>query len=117
MLTTAPNTETLPVRTGRRLREIRKAKCMSLGDLARLMNTTVQTVSRLENGQQTLSIRWVEKFCTVLDIHPGVLFGDATFKRQIEQDAIYNKMLALQLELQRTTASMAEFLEAKGWSS
>lgn len=114
---TAPDIEPLAITTAKRLRKIRVAKGMSQSDLAPLMNTTVQTVSRLEKAEMTLSVLWIEKFCTALDIAPSALFDDAKFKRQVEQDAICSKVLKLQFELQRTTTSVAGSLKAHGWPS
>lgn len=116
MLTT-PETETLVVKTGKRMREIRIAKSLKIREAAELLGTTVQTVSRLENAEMTLSVRWIEKFCTALDVMPSALFDDAAFNEQVSRDAVCAKVLALRFEMQRTTGCMAEFLKANGWPS
>jgi transcriptional regulator with XRE-family HTH domain len=114
---TAPENEPLAIKTGKRLRELRKARGMPLRQLAEKMCTTAQTLSRLENAEMTLSVAWIEKLCDALEIQPAMLFNDATFNRQLDQDALCSKVLTLHFEMQRTAGSMAEFLKANGWPS
>jgi transcriptional regulator with XRE-family HTH domain len=99
------------------MRELRLARGIGAKRISEMLNTTQQTISRLENGQQTLSIGWIEKFCDALEIPPAMLFNDATFNRRLDQDALCSKVLALHFDMQRTAGSMAEFLKANGWPS
>jgi transcriptional regulator with XRE-family HTH domain len=58
-----------------RIREIRKAKAMTLAELAEACDppTTAQTIGRLETGTRTLSINWMDRIGTALDVDPEVL--------------------------------------------
>lgn len=50
-----------------RIREIRKAKGLTLQEVADRIGTTAQTVGRLETGMRTLSINWVNRIAEALD--------------------------------------------------
>ncbi len=58
-----------------RIRAIRKAKGMTLDDLARacVPPTTPQTVGRLETGTRTLSTKWIDRLGKALGVEPELL--------------------------------------------
>ena len=58
-----------------RIREIRKAKGLTLADLAQACDppTTAQTIGRLETGMRNLSIKWMDRIGNALGIDPEVL--------------------------------------------
>lgn len=58
-----------------RIREIRKAKGLTLADLAEACDppTTAQTIGRLETGMRNLSTRWMDRIGKALDIDPQTL--------------------------------------------
>jgi len=58
-----------------RIREIRKAKGLTLAQLAERCDppTTAQTIGRLETGMRNLSIKWMDRIGSALDIDPQVL--------------------------------------------
>jgi len=58
-----------------RIREIRKAKGMTLAQLAEACDppTTAQTIGRLETGMRNLSIKWMDRIGSALDVDPQVL--------------------------------------------
>ena len=58
-----------------RIRDIRKAKGMTLSDLAEACRppTTPQTVGRLETGMRNLSLKWMERIGAALEVDPEVL--------------------------------------------
>ena len=58
-----------------RIRDIRKDKGWTLADLAEACDppTTPQTVGRLETGMRNLSLKWMERIATALDVDPEVL--------------------------------------------
>ena len=55
-----------------RIREVRRAKKLTLEDVANrcLPPTTPQTIGRLETGTRTLSIAWLNRIAGA--IHPGM---------------------------------------------
>ncbi|MEP3420185.1 MAG: helix-turn-helix transcriptional regulator [Erythrobacter sp.] len=58
-----------------RIREIRKAKGLTLADLAEACDppTTAQTIGRLETGMRNLSINWMDRIGTALGVDPEIL--------------------------------------------
>jgi transcriptional regulator with XRE-family HTH domain len=58
-----------------RIREIRKAKGLTLSDLAEACTppTTAQTIGRLETGMRNLSIKWMDRIGTALGVDPEIL--------------------------------------------
>lgn len=67
-------TGTLSRSVGARIRIIRKTTGLTLEQLARLCDTTPQTMQRLEVGNMTLSIDWVETIAKALCVEPVQLF-------------------------------------------
>lgn len=55
-----------------RIREVRKAKRMTLDDVARACRpaTTPQTIGRLETGMRTVSIGWLNRIADALGVAP-----------------------------------------------
>lgn len=58
-----------------RIREIRKARGLTLQQVAELADTTAQTIGRLETGMRTLSIDWVKRIALALDADPSELLS------------------------------------------
>ncbi|MEO9463341.1 MAG: helix-turn-helix transcriptional regulator [Marinomonas sp.] len=58
-----------------RIRDIRKAKCMTLAELAQNCSppTTAQTIGRLETGMRNLSLKWMERIAAALEVDPEAL--------------------------------------------
>jgi transcriptional regulator with XRE-family HTH domain len=58
-----------------RIREIRKAKGITLAELAAACDppTTAQTVGRIETGMRTLSINWMDRLGKALGVDPETL--------------------------------------------
>ncbi|ASJ90876.1 helix-turn-helix domain-containing protein [Porphyrobacter sp. CACIAM 03H1] len=58
-----------------RIRDIRKAKGLTLADLAAACTppTTAQTIGRLETGMRQLSLGWMNRIAAALEIEPASL--------------------------------------------
>ena len=58
-----------------RIRDIRKAKGMTLAELAEACDppTTAQTIGRLETGMRNLSIKWMDRIGAALGVDPESL--------------------------------------------
>ncbi|MEL7190501.1 MAG: helix-turn-helix transcriptional regulator [Pseudomonadota bacterium] len=63
-----------------RIRDIRKAKGMTLAELAEACDppTTAQTIGRLETGMRNLSIKWMDKIGAALGVDPESLVRSET---------------------------------------
>lgn len=74
-----------------RIREVRKAKRMTLDDVARACDppTTPQTVGRLETGMRTVSVAWLNRIATALGVAPTDLVEHGA-SEQLEVLAIIN---------------------------
>jgi transcriptional regulator with XRE-family HTH domain len=61
-----------------RIRDIRKAKGLTLADLAAACNppTTAQTIGRLETGMRQLSLAWMNRIAAALGVDPASLMRD-----------------------------------------
>lgn len=55
------------------IRDYRKARGMTLAQLAARIGTTPQTISRLETGDMTVSVEWLHKIGAVLEVEPAKL--------------------------------------------
>lgn len=58
-----------------RVRDVRKAKRLTLADVAERCNppTTAQTIGRLETGTRTLSLGWLNRIAAALGVDPSEL--------------------------------------------
>jgi transcriptional regulator with XRE-family HTH domain len=58
-----------------RIRDVRKAKRMTLDDVARacVPPTTAQTIGRLETGMRTVSVGWLNRIATALGVEAADL--------------------------------------------
>lgn len=58
-----------------RIRDIRKAKGLTLADLAAACDppTTAQTIGRLETGMRSLSLTWMNRIAAALKVDPASL--------------------------------------------
>ena len=58
-----------------RIRDIRKQKGMTLGEVAAACRpaTTAQTIGRLETGVRNLSLTWMNRIAAALEVDPGLL--------------------------------------------
>jgi len=58
-----------------RIRDIRKAKNLTLADVAARCTppTTAQTIGRLETGMRQLSLTWMNRIAAALEVEPELL--------------------------------------------
>jgi transcriptional regulator with XRE-family HTH domain len=61
-----------------RIRHFRKMHGMTLEKLGKRINTTAQTIQRLETSNMTVSTDWLEKIADVFGIEPAALLTDHT---------------------------------------
>lgn len=69
-----------------RIRDIRKAKGLTLADLAEACDpsTTAQTIGRLETGMRQLSLTWMNRIAAALGVEPASLMRtEAAARAQI----------------------------------
>ncbi|MCW1384106.1 helix-turn-helix domain-containing protein [Novosphingobium sp. KCTC 2891] len=63
-----------------RIRDIRRQKGLTLADVAARCDppTTAQTIGRLETGMRSLSLAWMNRIASALDVDPQLLVGAET---------------------------------------
>jgi transcriptional regulator with XRE-family HTH domain len=93
----------LQATVGMNIHRMRKVKRLTLADLAYKMETTPQTIQRLEKGNMTMSIHWLESFAKALNCQPYQLVlspGEAPVMEQIQSvfDETMKKCLQVWLE-------------------
>jgi transcriptional regulator with XRE-family HTH domain len=73
-----------------RIREVRRARGMTLDDVAKACNppTTPQTIGRLETGTRTVSIGWLNRIAEALDVHSADLVEGAGEKSELSVIAV-----------------------------
>jgi transcriptional regulator with XRE-family HTH domain len=59
---------------GKRIGELRAARGLSQGQLAKRAKLTQQHLQRIESGLQNVTVRSLARVCIALDVHPGWLF-------------------------------------------
>lgn len=70
--------ELLERRIPRLLREHRRRAGLTLKDVGGTLGTTPQTVQRLETGEMTMSLAWLDKLMAALNLKPSDLFQTDT---------------------------------------
>lgn len=81
-----------------RIRDIRKAKGLTLADLAAACQppTTAQTIGRLETGMRQLSLAWMNRIAAALEVDPASLMrAEAGGQAQIVAELIAGGAQAL----------------------
>ena len=73
-----------------RIREVRRARGMTLDDVARRCDpaTTPQTIGRLETGTRTVSVDWLNRIAKALDIDAADLVESGDAKAELLVAAI-----------------------------
>lgn len=59
-----------------RIREVRKAKGLTLQGLGDLVGTNATQVKRLEEGDRKLSVQWMDRISSALQCKPAELLND-----------------------------------------
>lgn len=73
-----------------RIREVRRARGMTLDDVARRCEppTTAQTIGRLETGTRTVSVRWLNRIADALEVEAQDLVEGRDDRPELEVAAI-----------------------------
>ena len=76
-----------------RIRDIRKAKNLTLADVAARCTppTTAQTIGRLETGMRQLSLTWMNRIAAALEVEPELLAQIARDEAALADPALYTR--------------------------
>ncbi len=83
-----------------RLKELRKAKGLTLEALAQRVGSSNQHVSHLENGKRRLSVDWMERLAVALECHPLELLHDGVVARTEREQGLLELFRGLDAEQQ-----------------
>lgn len=75
-------------KVGERIRRYRKVKELTLQEVAEHCGTTPQTIQRLETGNMSVTVHWIERVCLALEIPPYALFSDGALQAQAELNTL-----------------------------
>ena len=78
-----------------RISEIRKARGMTLVEVAKRANTSNQQISHLERGRRKLSYEWMERLATALSCHPMDLLSNPPTDTRAFMSALSSRERAL----------------------
>ena len=68
-------------RTTTRIRELRKARGLTLQQLAEMVGTTAQTIQRLETDNMSVSVDWLQRIAPALGVAPPILLDGHNMER------------------------------------
>lgn len=97
-----------------RIRELRRARNLSMEALALEIGTSAPTVNKLEKGQMRLSDRWLAPLAVALGVTPGALLGDDSGERSAPpapQIPVYGLAAGAFNGLSRMDADPVEWLD------
>lgn len=100
-----------------RIKEWRRARGLTLKQLAERIGTSNQQISHLENGRRRLTLDWIERIAIALECHPADLIGGDTQLRSERERAMIELFRGLSEEQQeaflQATAALAKPMKMK----
>lgn len=98
-------------RVAAKLRAERKARGMTLSQVAEKVGTSPQTVQRIETARMTVSTEWVQRICAALELDPETLLNKGPeIDRGLVIDAL-TKVNVLSDDLARLKQSLESLLK------
>ncbi len=98
-----------------RIRELRKARGLTLKRMAELLGTSNQQISHLEKGRRRLTLDWMERIAEALECHPSDLLIGGSHLRNERERAMIELFRGLSEEQQeaflKATAALAKPVE------
>ena len=98
-----------------RIRELRKARGLTLKRMAELVGTSNQQISHLEKGRRRLTLEWMERIAEALECHPSDLLIGGSRLRSDKERAMIELFRGLSEEQQeaflKVTAALAKPVE------
>lgn len=95
-----------------RIKELRKARGLTMKQLAELVGTSNQQISHLEKGRRRLTLEWMERIAKALDCQPADLLGGSTQIQNEKERAMIELFRGLSEEQQdaflKATAALAK---------
>lgn len=101
----------LRYRVGERIRQSRKRQGLTMQQVGDRLNTTPQTIQRLETGNMTMSLDWLEAIASTLDIPVTVLFDDVLCQEHFRKTDLLAKVAAFSVHLRSLSAHADDVLK------
>ena len=100
-------------RFGENLRKIRNERGMSQDEMATLLGTSKQVISRYENGQRNPKVSVAQDYADRLGVSIGFLTGDTTGEEEIEE--LKSSVTEAQRKLREIAEGLPTAKHSKGW--
>jgi transcriptional regulator with XRE-family HTH domain len=71
-----------------RIKQLREARGWSMRKLAEKVSTSASTINKLEKGETTLNVHWMERLARIFDVSAAELLGSASDKVGFQEDVI-----------------------------
>lgn len=98
---------------GSRIKEQRTTLSMTQEVLAEKVGTSIEHLSRIENGHANVSLEMLDRLCCALDIDLGTLFtGVSITKGSYQNSEIVTYFSQLKPELKRTVLDFVKALSS-----
>lgn len=95
-----------------RIKELRRAKGLTLQELAELVGSSNQQISQLETGRRRLNVDWLERLSKVFDCHPIEILDDGVLAQNEREKILLELFRGLSEEQQqaflKATAALAK---------
>lgn len=93
-----------------RIKELRKAKRLTLQSLAGCVQTSHQHIHNLETGKRRLTVDWIERLAKALDCEPLALLSAHTEELNEQELLMLGMFRTLNEDQQKTLITAAETL-------
>lgn len=95
---------------GKRISQARNSRNLTQEDLAELSGLSVSSISRIETGYTSTSLKTLYKICNILDVGLDCIFYDILPNRKNISDPIISDILALPENMSNEQKFMYETL-------
>jgi transcriptional regulator with XRE-family HTH domain len=71
-----------------RIKQLREARGWSMRKLAEKVSTSASTINKLEKGETTLNVHWMERLARIFEVSAAELLGSASDKVGFQEDVV-----------------------------
>ena len=84
-----------------RIKELRRAKNLTLQELAELVGSSNQQISQLETGRRRLNVDWLERLSKELGCHPLEILDDGVWAKTEKEKILLELFRGLSADQQQ----------------
>jgi transcriptional regulator with XRE-family HTH domain len=71
-----------------RIKQLREARGWSMRKLAEKVSTSASTINKLEKGETTLNVHWMERLARIFDVSAAELLGSTSDEAGFQEDVV-----------------------------